>query len=163
MYHATRLFEIAEDLGVREKLVPVLQGFNEPEQWLECLDLYKEHGIDSEIWGVGSLCMARSRRLVHLVLAKLRRTLGCEKRLHVFGLSLDSLRIVYQLIDSFDTAVWIYWAKMDGAVLVWDPIEFSFVHLQARDGKRYNTNRLLRINALQIYAMLETVNSRLKI
>jgi len=161
VYHGVKLFEIAEELSIQEKLVPVLQGFNEPEQWLECLDLYKDHGIDSNIWGVGSLCMAKSRHLIQSVLTKLRQALR-DKKLHVFGLSLDSLRIVHQLIDSFDTAVWIYWAKMDGAVLVWDPIEFSFVHLQSRDGKRYDTKRLLRINALQIYAMLESINSYLK-
>ena len=103
--------------------------------------------------------MARSKRLICSVLAELRRALGNERRIHVFGLSLNALREVHQLIDSFDTAVWVYWAKMDGAVLVWDPIEFSFVHLQARDGKRYDTKRLLRINALQIYNMLESLNS----
>ena len=163
VYHGVELLDLAEDIEVDGlKIVPVLQGFNSPEQWLECLDLYRDHGIDSDIWGVGSLCMARSRRLIYSVLASLRRALGSDRRLHVFGLSLNALRDVYMLINSFDTAVWIYWAKMDGAVLVWDPVELSFVHLQARDGKRYDTRRLLRINALQLYAMLETLNSLLE-
>mgnify|MGYP000436245831 CR=1 FL=1 len=159
--HGVKLLNLAERLELEDKIkiVPVLQGFDDPVQWLECLDLYRDHGIDSDIWGVGSLCMARSKKLIYSVLTELRNVLGSSKKLHVFGLSLNALRDVYRVIDSFDTAVWIYWAKKDGAVLAWDPVELSFVHLQARDGKRYDTKRLLRINAIQIYSMLETLNN----
>ena len=146
----------AENLGMLHKVVPVLQGYDDPSQWLECLDLYKQHGITPSrfrTWGVGSLCMARSRRLVESVIREIRRALGEGAKIHVFGLSLNHLRRVYGLIDSYDTSAWVYWAKIDGAVLVWSPRKRAFIHLQVRDGKRYDTEELMEANLLQIIEM----------
>ena len=149
-----------EDMGLEDLvIVPVLQGYDDPAQWLECLDQYREHGVESRVWGVGSLCMTRSPRLALRVLSALRRRLGDSALLHVFGLGLGVLRSVFWLIDSFDTAAWVYWAKIDGAVLVWDPVESSFIHLTARRGYRYDTVRLMRANALQVKAMVDYVNN----
>jgi len=146
----------AEKLGVLDRVVPVLQGFDNSSQWLESLDLYKQHGITPQkfrVWGVGSLCMARSIKLTSAVLKEVKKALGGDVAIHVFGLNLSQLRRVYDLVDSYDTSAWVYWVKKDGAVLVWDPVAESFVHLQARDGKRYPTERLLRISLLQLLAM----------
>jgi len=58
--HGVELIALAEDLGVINKIVPVLQGFDDPSQWLESLDLYKSHGVTPQrfrYWGVGSICM----------------------------------------------------------------------------------------------------------
>jgi len=57
----------AERLGVLGRVVPVLQGFDDPSQWLESLDLYREHGVTPQrfrLWGVGSICMMRSPKAV---------------------------------------------------------------------------------------------------
>ena len=57
----------AERLGVLGSVVPVLQGFDDPSQWLESLDLYREHGVTPQrfrLWGVGSICMMRSPKAV---------------------------------------------------------------------------------------------------
>jgi hypothetical protein len=148
----------AERLGLLDRIVPVLQGYDDPSQWLETLDLYKQHGITPsrfKRWGLGSLCMVRSSKLVESVVRTVRRILGDSAWIHVFGLSLDSLRRVYKLIDSYDTAAWVYWAKMDGAVLVWSPRRGSFIHLQARDGRRYDTETLMEVNLLQVLEMHE--------
>jgi len=148
--------DAAERLDALDRVVPVLQGYDHPSQWLESLDLYRQHGIAPQrfrVWGIGSLCMSRSVKLTKAVLREVRRALGEGTVIHVFGLSLNQLRKVYNLVDSYDTSTWVYWAKKDGAVLVWDPAAESFVHLQARDGKRYQTERLLRINLLQLLAM----------
>jgi len=148
----------AGEKGVVERVVPVLQGYDHPSQWLESLDLYKQHGITPQkfkTWGVGSLCMSRNVRLTKAVLREVRRALGKDVVIHVFGMNLRHLRRTYMLIDSYDTSAWVYWAKKDGAVLVWDSVEESFVHLQARDGKRYPTKRLMRVNLLQLLAMHE--------
>jgi len=148
----------AEERGVVHRVVPVLQGYDDPSQWLECLDLYRQHGISPQgfrLWGVGSLCMARSPRLVRSVLLELRRALGGGASIHVFGLSVGHLRVVYSLVDSYDTSAWVYWAKVDGAALVWSPRRGAFVHLQARDGRRYDTEVLMDINLRQVVAMHE--------
>jgi len=145
----------AEKLGVLNRIVPVVQGFDDPSQWLESLDLYKQHGITPQrfrLWGVGSICMMRSPRAVERVLSAVRRALGNAK-IHVFGISMNALRRVFHLIDSYDTAAWVYWAKKDGAVLVWSRRRGAFIHLQTRDGKRYATEDLMEVNLTQLLEM----------
>ncbi|MFZ8811990.1 MAG: DUF7221 family queuine tRNA-ribosyltransferase-like protein [Pyrobaculum sp.] len=145
----------AEKLGVLNRVVPVLQGFDSPVQWLESLDLYKEHGVAPQrfrLWGVGSICMMRSPKAVERVLSAVRKALG-DVGIHVFGISMNALRRVFRLIDSYDTSAWVYWAKIDGAVLVWSRRRRAFIHLQARDGKRYNTEDLLEVNLRQLIEM----------
>jgi len=149
---------VAEELGVLDRVVPVLQGYDHPSQWLESLDLYRQHGVTPQrfrVWGVGSLCMSHNLKLTKVVLREVRKALGKDAVVHVFGMNLRHLRKTYALIDSYDTSAWVYWAKKDGAVLVWDFVEESFVHLQARDGRRYPTERLMRVNLLQLLAMHE--------
>jgi len=99
--------------------------------------------------------MVRSARLTEAVLAEVRRALGSGASIHVFGIDLGHMRRVYGLVDSYDTSAWVYWAKADGAVLVWSPRRGAFVHLQARDGKRYDTETLLDLNLRQVLAMHE--------
>jgi hypothetical protein len=140
---------LAEGMGILNRVVPVLQGYDDPSQWLECLDRYREHGVTPQrfkYWGLGSLCMARSARLVESVVKAVKRALGENARIHVFGISMSSLRRVYSLIDSYDTSAWVYWAKVDGAILVWSSRKRSFIHLQSRDGRRYKTEDLLEVN-----------------
>ncbi len=106
-----------------------------------------------KLWGIGSLCMARSPRLVEEVVTTVRRALGDGVRVHVFGISMDSLRRVYNIIDSYDTSAWVYWAKMDGAVLVWSSRKKTFIHLQPREGHRYKTEDLMEVNLKNILEM----------
>jgi hypothetical protein len=154
---------LAEDLGVVDKVVPVLQGFDDPSQWLESLDLYKSHGVTPQrfrYWGVGSICMMRSPPLVHKVLSAVRKALP-GARLHVFGISMNSLKRVYHIINSYDTSVWIYHAKMDGRVYVWDPADKAFMRLKVAYWHSYGTAKLMRANLTQILTMHEDLCTRL--
>jgi len=154
--HGVEVVSLAEQLGILGKVVPVLQGYDDPSQWLECLDLYKQHGVTPQrfsYWGVGSLCMARSPRLVESVVKEVRGALGNNVKIHVFGISMNSLRKVFNLINSYDTSAWVYWAKIDGAVLVWSPRRKAFIHLQARNGHRYPTEDLLEVNLRSVLEM----------
>jgi hypothetical protein len=153
----------AEKLGVLDRIVPVLQGFDDSSQWLESLDLYKQHGVTPQrfrLWGVGSICMMRSPRMVEKVLTAVRKALG-DVKMHVFGISMNALRRVYPLISSYDTSAWVYWAKVDGAVLVWSRRRGAFIHLQARDGKRYATEDLMEVNLRQMLEMHQDLCRRL--
>jgi hypothetical protein len=155
--HGVGLIGLAEDLGVVDKVVPVLQGFDDPSQWLESLDLYKSHGVTPgrfRYWGVGSICMMRSPPLVHEILSTIRQAIP-DARLHVFGISMNSLRRVYHMINSYDTSVWVYHAKMDGRVYVWDPGDKAFMRLKVGYVHAYGTEKLMRANMLQILAMHE--------
>lgn len=147
---------LAEDAGILDKVAPVLQGYNDPSQWLECLDQYREHGVTPQrfkYWGLGSLCMARSTRLVESVVKAVRQVLGSDGKIHVFGISMSSLRRVYSLIDSYDTSAWVYWAKADGAVLVWSRRRKVFIHLSPREGRRYRTEDLIELNLKSLVEM----------
>ena len=119
--HGVAIFDHAEKIGIAEKIVPVIQGLDDPSQWNECLDLYKQHGVKSELRGLGSLCMAKSRILVKSVVKAMAERLP-KKKMHVFGLALDALRETYSYIYSFDTSTWIYWAKMDSTTLLRQPV-----------------------------------------
>ena len=151
--HGVELIALAEDLGVVDKVVPVLQGFDDPSQWLDSLDLYKSHGVTPDkfkYWGVGSICMMRSPSSVHKILSAVRKALP-DVKLHVFGISMNSLRRTYYLIDSYDTSVWIYWAKMDGNVYIWSPRRNAFMRFKSR--RRYGTKDLMEANMLEILTM----------
>ncbi len=155
--HGVELIALAEDLGVSDKVVPVLQGFNDPSQWLESLDLYKSHGVTPQrfrYWGVGSICMMKSPPLVHEILSVVRKALP-DVRLHVFGISMNSLKRVFHIINSYDTSVWIYHVKMDGRVYVWDPADKAFMRLKVAYWHAYGSTKLMRANLMQILTMHE--------
>jgi queuine/archaeosine tRNA-ribosyltransferase len=161
--HGVELIALAEDLGVVDKVVPVLQGFNDPSQWLESLDLYKSHGVIPQrfrYWGVGSICMMKSPPLVHKVLSAVRQAMP-NARIHVFGISMNSLKRVYHMINSYDTSVWVYHAKMDGRVYVWDPADKAFMRLKVGYVHAYGTEKLMRANLTQILTMHEDLCTRL--
>jgi hypothetical protein len=96
--------------------------------------------------------MMRSPQMAERVLSAVRRALG-DSDIHVFGISMNALRRIFLLINSYDTSAWIYWAKADGAVLVWGRRRGAFIHLQARDGKRYPTEDLMEVNLRQVLEM----------
>jgi hypothetical protein len=155
--HGVELIALAEDLGVVDKVVPVLQGFDDPSQWLESLDLYKSHGVTPQrfkYWGVGSICMMKSPPMVYRVLSAVREALP-DARLHVFGISMNSLKRVFHIINSYDTSVWVYHAKMDGRVYVWDPGDKAFMRLKVGYVHAYGTAKLMRANLTQVLNMHE--------
>ena len=157
---------IAEKYNIMEKIVPVLQGYNNPEEWLECYDLYKEHGIDKKfkVWGIGSLCTAKRKSLVVDVISNIRKKVGKEIKLHVFGLSLNLLRYVYDKINSYDTSVWVYWSKMDGALFSTFPknhkgkLKLRFMQFKSRKKHLYDTVELMALNALNVLIHNEILN-----
>ncbi|MGB9706082.1 MAG: DUF7221 family queuine tRNA-ribosyltransferase-like protein, partial [Pyrobaculum sp.] len=146
--YGVEIYSLAEGLGVRQRVVPVLQGYTDPSEWLESLDLYKSHGVEAEVWGVGSLCMMSKPRLAERILREVRRALP-RARLHVFGVDLNVLKRVVCLVDSYDTSVWIFWAKRYGTVRVWDPDSESFVKLKPY--VRYPTEKLFRLNIRELF------------
>jgi len=161
--HGVELIALAEDMGAVDKVVPVLQGFDDPTQWLESLDLYKSHGITPDrfrYWGVGSICMMRSPVLVHKVLSAVRQAMP-DVRLHVFGISMNSLKRVYHIINSYDTSVWVYHAKMDGRVYIWSGRRNAFMRFKVAYPRQYGTADLMEANLRQILTMHEDLCTRL--
>jgi len=148
-------------------VVPVLQGFDDPSQWLECYDIYKEQGIDKnkfKIWGVGSLCITRSYKFASKVLHEIRHHIGHDVKLHVFGLGLHIVRKVYNIINSYDTSSWVYWAKMDGAYFAFFPKRtenswrLRFMQWTTRTSHKYDTVEIMALNALNVLLHNEVLN-----
>jgi len=161
--HGVELIALAEDLGVVDKVVPVLQGFDDPSQWLESLDLYKSHGVTPQrfrYWGVGSICMMRSPPLVHEILSAVRQAMP-DVRIHVFGISMNSLKRVFHLINSYDTSVWVYHAKMDGRVYIWSHRRGAFMRLKVGYVHAYGTADLMEANLRQVLTMHEDLCNKL--
>ena len=92
---------IAPDLPV----IPVLQG-SARYQYLDCIDLYAEAGVD--LWkeplvGVGTIC----RRQNSLYMTSLLRELGADGlRLHAFGFKKTGLRACANALTSADSLAW---------------------------------------------------------
>lgn len=88
-------------------VVPVLQGWT-PRDYLACLDLYTQAGVDlaaAPLVGLGSVCRRQHtgqiRGLVSLLAAR-------GLRLHGFGVKLEGLGAYADLLASADSLAWSY-------------------------------------------------------
>lgn len=85
-------FARAEDLGIRDRFMPVLQG-RTPDDYVRCLDAIEGLILPGTIVGVGSMC----RRQIHgpeglvAVVERLTEILPIGARIHAFGVKGDAL------------------------------------------------------------------------
>ena len=87
----------------------VVQG-RDIADYLDCLDLAKEHGLITDLIGVGTLCRRVSVQVILKILREIKRNIPTYIKIHGFGLKttiLNQLEI-YKLIDSLDTRAWHY-------------------------------------------------------
>ena len=88
-------------------LIPI-QGWNRnPKSVLRSIELYREHGIIDKFdyFAIANLCVEPDTQLIYKTVALARQKLP-DKKLHVFGLKLNALKLIYNLIDSFDSLAW---------------------------------------------------------
>jgi len=88
-------------------LVPIQGHYRDPRSVLRCIELYEERGIIDrfDYFAVANLCTEREPYIVYRTVKVVRRRLP-DKKIHVFGLHLKALRLVYNMIDSFDSLAW---------------------------------------------------------
>jgi len=87
--------------------MPVLQGFT-LDEYLRCVDLYDQVGIDltlEKVVGLGSICRRQSTKEAVRIVESLS-TMGI--RLHGFGFKISGLRRVAHLLYSSDSMAWSY-------------------------------------------------------
>ncbi len=85
--------------------LPVLQGWR-PADYVRHLAKYRQVGVDLDVGvkvGVGSVCRRGSQRQIAAVFNTLA---PYRLRLHAFGLSINGLRLVADLLDSSDSQAW---------------------------------------------------------
>jgi hypothetical protein len=86
-----------------------IQGHNkDPNSVKTCLNYYKDLGIleKFEYFAIGNLCVEKNSDTIYKTVKIVRKMLGNDKRIHVFGLKLNCVKDVQNLIDSFDTMAW---------------------------------------------------------
>jgi hypothetical protein len=69
--------------------------------------MYREHGIIDKFdyFAIANLCVEPDTQLIYKTVALAKQKLP-DKKLHVFGLKLNALKLIYNLIYSFDSLAW---------------------------------------------------------
>ena len=108
--HHLRMLEYLDDFlldcnGKKAIAVPVLQGY-ELEDYLYCLDLYREAGLINSYMAIGTLCRRNATREITKIVGKLREELPDWVMIHAFGVKIPTLKRIWNLCDSIDTGAW---------------------------------------------------------
>ena len=87
--------------------LPVIQGYT-IQEYLSCIDKYKDAGVMSDYWAIGSICSRKgSPYQIRNILATIKKHHE-SKKIHSFGLSLKYLADpqVFHSIYSSDSSAW---------------------------------------------------------
>jgi hypothetical protein len=106
--------ELRELSGGQLPFIPVLQGW-EPDEYLRCVDLYAQAGVDlhaEPVVGVGTVCRRQDTAVANAIFASLNE-LGLTN-LHGFGVKLTGLRRYGHHLTSSDSMAWSYRARRAG-------------------------------------------------
>lgn len=100
------------DLNPESPFMPVLQGW-QPEDYLRCMDLYAEAGVDLAQYplvGVGSVCRRQDSDDIRRVFEVIKQR-DPDMPLHGFGVKSEGLRLYGDLLASADSMAWSYNAR----------------------------------------------------
>jgi len=102
--HHIRLLERCSD--VEAEPVAVIQGWK-VEDYLDCIDRFREQGLILKYMGIGSICRRGSQKEIRRIVTVIRGELG-DVKLHGFGISLNALRYkdVWNSLYSADSGAW---------------------------------------------------------
>lgn len=101
---------LAPDLPI----IPVLQGW-EPHEYLDCLELYAQAGVDlhaEPVVGVGTVCRRQDTATADVIFGSLAEV-GLTN-LHGFGVKLTGLKRYGRHLASSDSMAWSYRARRAG-------------------------------------------------
>ena len=92
--------------------LPVIQGY-EIDEYSSCIDQYKDVGIKSDYWAIGSLCSRKGQKMkIRNIVSSIVEYTG-DVKLHSFGLTLSYLSDpqIFNSIYSTDSSSWNYRAR----------------------------------------------------
>ena len=117
--HHLRMLDLIDKFNIESEPVPVIQG-SKLEEFLECLDLFKEYDLlKFELIGLsGSISKDLSLEEARKVIKTLRKEIPKNRKLHLFGIRLNLMKdlTIFKSIYSADTVNWDYrsrWKKLD--------------------------------------------------
>lgn len=103
-----KLYELWEDSWIKPhcEFMGVLQGWM-PKDYVEHIDLLKEHNMILPYMGIGSVCRRASDRQIVKVIKTIRKELPNTK-LHGFGIKTTMLKnpVTYRCLNSVDSQAW---------------------------------------------------------
>lgn len=96
-----------EDEPIDAKPVAVLQGW-EVEDYLTCIDLFRDHGLITDEIAIGTLCGRANTDVIRNTAWRIARNLPGRCKIHGFGVKTAALGEpdVLRIFDSVDTAAW---------------------------------------------------------
>jgi hypothetical protein len=102
-----RMLEAADGRDIDARPVAVLQGWT-PDDYLDCLDLFRDHGLVTDAIGLGSVCRRGGLDDIQDIAHRVRRNLPPRVDLHGFGLKQSMLEQpdALDVFDSVDSAAW---------------------------------------------------------
>lgn len=141
--------EAIDDRGIDVEPMAVLQGW-ETEDYVECIDMFREAGVLTDYIGVGSVCRRNAETDIRDVLNTVHRELP-NKKLHAFGVKKSILKYpdMRSILDSVDSSAWYFGMYQNKPVpeLAWhtctkmyldykrDLYDYFELSQQARDGQ----------------------------
>jgi hypothetical protein len=98
------LLDLLEHRGVNATPLAVLQGWS-INDYLRCVDLFREHGVLTDYVGIGSVCRRNQEPEIRRIILAIRDALPARTRLHAFGVKSSVLRYpdVRDALDSADS------------------------------------------------------------
>jgi hypothetical protein len=120
--HHIALLDQLPNYNIQAQPIPVLQGWK-TEDYLYCLDLYKEHDLITDYTAIGSICRRNATREIRKIITAVREGLPRATRLHGFGVSLSALKdhTIWRSLYSVDSSAWDYtarWKKYRGNISI---------------------------------------------
>ena len=90
--------------------MPVLQGYD-LEEYLSCLDLYKDVGIIEDILAIGSMCRRTDIKTIEKIIRSIKKEYN--GKIHLFGLTMNALKSKYIVDNTFscDTIGYTFMCK----------------------------------------------------
>jgi len=109
-----KLLELIEKFNVFSRPIPVIQGW-ELDEYLYCLDLFKEHGLIFDYIAIGSLCRHSATKTIRKIILTLRKELPRWVKIHAFGVKLNVLKdkATWDALYSVDSSAWDFWARFE--------------------------------------------------
>lgn len=112
------MMDVLERENLNMEPVAVLQGW-EIEDYLACIDLYRDHGLLTDQLAIGTLCGRQNTTIIENTSFRIAKNLPSRISLHGFGVKQSALRdpVTLRVFDTVDTAAWdqtLFYSTKDG-------------------------------------------------
>lgn len=104
----------ADDRNIDIPRISVIQGW-EPADYLESIDMLRDHGVLSDYTGIGSVCRRNGDAQIRKVVNAVRDALPRRYKIHAFGVKQHALQYpdVRKALESADSQAYEYRARFD--------------------------------------------------